>query len=398
VLFRSRLPSGSPEHKRWLDARLVPVALLAASAALLIAAAGASANPSIREKRAQAAAVLAQVRQLDEQVGDAAERWNGANYRLGEIQLQLDTTRRYLRFARKQVKISQARISARVRQLYIEGEPASPVEVILGARSLHEILDLLDANSRLAAQDQRIAIRVETHRKTVAGRARQLTVAQAEQAEVVRQRAAERAAIEARLAERERLLASVQDEVRRLEAEERRRQQEARRRALAELARQRRAAEAAALARQQTAANASEQSVLEPLSTPTPIAPALPPDASKSAQVVAIAMQYLGIPYRWGAASPSDGFDCSGLTMYVFAQVGVTLPHYAAAQYGLGVPVSQDDLQPGDLVFFRGLGHMGMYIGGGNFIHAPHTGDVVKISSLSESYYVATWVGARRVL
>jgi cell wall-associated NlpC family hydrolase len=109
-------------------------------------------------------------------------------------------------------------------------------------------------------------------------------------------------------------------------------------------------------------------------------------------------MQYLGIPYKWGAASPSAGFDCSGLTMYVFNQVGVSLPHYAAAQYGLGVAVSKDQLQPGDLVFFRGLGHMGMYIGGGNMIHAPRTGDVVKISSIYESYYVANWVGARRVL
>ena len=109
-------------------------------------------------------------------------------------------------------------------------------------------------------------------------------------------------------------------------------------------------------------------------------------------------MQYLGVPYVWGGASPSGGFDCSGLTMFVFAQVGVSLPHYAAAQYGLGVAVSKDQLQPGDLVFFDGLGHMGMYIGGGNFIHAPHTGDVVKISSLSEPNYVANWVGARRVL
>jgi cell wall-associated NlpC family hydrolase len=129
------------------------------------------------------------------------------------------------------------------------------------------------------------------------------------------------------------------------------------------------------------------------------VIPAAPPaDAGKGAQVVSIAMQYLGIPYKWGAASPSAGFDCSGLTMYVFNQVGVSLPHYAAAQYGLGVAVSKDQLQPGDLVFFRGLGHMGMYIGGGNMIHAPRTGDVVKISSIYESYYVANWVGARRVL
>jgi len=114
--------------------------------------------------------------------------------------------------------------------------------------------------------------------------------------------------------------------------------------------------------------------------------------------VVSIAMRYLGIPYKWGGASPSSGFDCSGLTMYVFAQIGVSLPHYAAAQYGLGRAVSKSELAPGDLVFFRGLGHMGMYIGGGNFIHAPRTGDVVKISSLSEPYRVANWVGARRVL
>jgi peptidoglycan DL-endopeptidase CwlO len=110
---------------------------------------------------------------------------------------------------------------------------------------------------------------------------------------------------------------------------------------------------------------------------------------------VAIAMRYLGVPYVWGGASPS-GFDCSGLVMYVFAQVGVSLPHGSVAQYGYGVPVSRGDLQPGDLVFFYDLGHVGIYVGGGQFIHAPHTGDVVKISSLS-GYYDSVYVGARRI-
>ena len=111
----------------------------------------------------------------------------------------------------------------------------------------------------------------------------------------------------------------------------------------------------------------------------------------------AIAMQYLGVPYVWGGMSPS-GFDCSGLVAYAYAQIGVSLPHHAASQYGYGAPVSRDALQPADLVFFNGLGHMGMYIGGGQFIHAPHTGDVVKISSLYDSWYASTWVGARRIL
>ena len=119
------------------------------------------------------------------------------------------------------------------------------------------------------------------------------------------------------------------------------------------------------------------------------------PDA-RYGGVVGIAMQFLGVPYVWGGASPS-GFDCSGLIMYSFAQMGVSLPHHAASQYGMGVPVSRDQLQAGDLVFFNGLGHAGIYIGGGQFIHAPHSGDVVKISSLSDSWYAATWVGARRI-
>jgi peptidoglycan DL-endopeptidase CwlO len=106
-------------------------------------------------------------------------------------------------------------------------------------------------------------------------------------------------------------------------------------------------------------------------------------------------MQYLGTPYVWGGASPS-GFDCSGFVMYVYAQVGVSLPHSSYGQYGAGSPVSRDQLQAGDLVFFNGLGHVGIYVGGGSFIHAPHTGDVVKISSMT-GWYASTYVGARRI-
>jgi cell wall-associated NlpC family hydrolase len=111
--------------------------------------------------------------------------------------------------------------------------------------------------------------------------------------------------------------------------------------------------------------------------------------------VVGIAMRYLGVPYVWGGSTPR-GFDCSGLVSYVFAQIGVSLPHSSYSQFGMGTAVSISQLQPGDLVFFTGASHVGIYIGGGQFIHAPHTGDVVKISSLS-GYYSSNFAGGRRI-
>ena len=387
---------------------VLPILALLGVLVSLFGAAGATANPSIDEKRAQAQAILEQVQQLDGEVGDAAERWNGANYKLGQIGAELDTTRKDLVRAKAGVKTSQARAGARLRELYVNGESAGAIEVLLGAKSLQEIMDGLDLTSRVTQQDGRIVRELKTYREQVDKRKAELVTARAQQAEVVQQRAAEKQVIEAKLTERKQLLSSVQAEVQRLVAEEQARQAELRRQAQARLAQQQ---AAAAAARQQAAEQARLSSqpatsevpatAIDPVATPAadPVISVAPPaDASKGAQVVAIAMQYLGIPYRWGAASPSAGFDCSGLTMYVFNQVGVSLPHYAAAQYGLGVAVSKDQLQAGDLVFFRGLGHMGMYIGGGNMIHAPRTGDVVKISSIYESYYVANWVGARRVL
>jgi cell wall-associated NlpC family hydrolase len=82
--------------------------------------------------------------------------------------------------------------------------------------------------------------------------------------------------------------------------------------------------------------------------------------------------------------------------MYVYAQLGVSLPHYSGDQWTVGTPVTRDQLEPGDLVFFDGLGHEGIYIGNNEFVHAPHTGDVVKISSIT-GWYEATYMGARRV-
>ena len=123
-------------------------------------------------------------------------------------------------------------------------------------------------------------------------------------------------------------------------------------------------------------------------------------NATTGEQAVAIALRYLGVPYLWGGDDPVTGFDCSGLAMYVYAQLGIHLMHYTGAQWYEGVHVPPSMLEPGDLVFFEpsadGPQHEGIYIGGGRFIQAPHTGDVVKVSSLLDSGYMFSYVGAVR--
>ncbi|MGI8333867.1 C40 family peptidase [Actinomadura scrupuli] len=128
--------------------------------------------------------------------------------------------------------------------------------------------------------------------------------------------------------------------------------------------------------------------------------------SAKAMGAVRAALARLGTPYSWGGGGPNGptygvaqgsnikGFDCSGLTLYAYAQVGISLPHYTGSQYNSGVHVTRAQLRPGDLVFFYSdLHHMGMYIGNGNMVHAPQTGDVVKISPLSGHQ----WAGAVRV-
>ncbi|MEP6640541.1 MAG: C40 family peptidase [Gaiellales bacterium] len=114
------------------------------------------------------------------------------------------------------------------------------------------------------------------------------------------------------------------------------------------------------------------------------------------ALAVADAMQLRGAPYVWGGSGP-DAFDCSGFTAYVYAKLGITLAHSTYAQWDAGTHIPQRDLQPGDLVFFDGLGHVGIYIGGGRFIHAPHTGTAVSVNRLSGSWYGAEYDGAVRL-
>ena len=347
------------------------ILLLFALAALPLAGPAAPVPP-IESKEAEAESVLAQIQDLDANLGLVIDSFNAAQVELDQIKAAQRLNQRRLEIARSNLGSAQTSLETRLVELYQNGSP-DLVEIILGSSSLDEILDGIETAGRVSDQDAQILSEVRSFRDEIKLREAELEKAARRQEQVVAERAARREQIESALAERQQLLASIKDQIAQLKAEE--------------AARQRRleAQAEARLAAQQSASAA-----------PSPEAPTGAPP-SRYGGVVGVAMQYLGTPYQWGGSSPSTGFDCSGFVMYVFSRVGVSLPRVVSAQYTVGVPVSRSELQAGDIVFFNSLGHNGIYIGGGQFIHSPHTGDVVKISSLS-GYYTDNWVGARRVL
>jgi peptidoglycan DL-endopeptidase CwlO len=360
------------------QARMIFFALAAA----LVAAAPTHAEPgSISSKQSEAQSVMSQIQGLDANLERAVDSYNLANEKLAGIESDLKENKLELRLARKNLRHAQKMLNAHLIALYTSGNQDAGLEVLLGATSMDDLISRLDTMNRVSDQSTDVLRQVKVFRAKVKHERERLQTAQVQQAHLVAQRQAEKASIEGQLASRRQLLSSIKSEITQMQAAERARQ--------AELAAQARARLAS---NGTTVLNASAGAVT---ATPTTPAPVYAPPPGKYGGVVGVAMQYLGTPYVYGGASPS-GFDCSGFVMYVFAQIGVSLPHNAAAQYGYGMPVSQGQLQAGDLVFFNGLGHVGIYIGGGQFIHSPHTGDVVKISSLS-GWYSSTYVGARRL-
>ena len=305
------------------------------------------------------------------------ESYNLANVRLRKIEGDLQENRQQLTVARKNLKVAQGSLSDRLVNAYTSSQDNSTLAVLLGSSSLEDLLNKIETINSTSRQDANIVEQVSSFKAAVQRHRVELREAQDAQQRIVAEKAAQQQRIESQLASRRQLLSSIKGEIQRIRAAE---------------AAQQRQLQAAAQARLPVQGSTTPAGVGVSAGTPEGSTVA-PPNVHGG--VVGIAMRYLGVPYVWGGSTPR-GFDCSGFVAYVFAQIGVSLPHSSYAMFGMGTPVSISQLQPGDLVFFSGAGHMGIYIVGGQFIHAPHTGDVVKISSLS-GYYSSAFAGGRRL-
>jgi len=305
----------------------------------------ASATPT-SEKQAEAAKVKEQVEALDAQVEIASDDYGEANAAYQAVSKKVaDAEARLVTLTAQQEEL-QLHLGTRVEGMYRSG-PLGALELLFGATTFEEFAATWDLLMQMNEMDATSVAELKATRAEISATKVELV---AQQAEAEKQRAImadRKASIEKQLAERERALAGLEAEVRALQAAE-----EARR---------------------------VKTSPVGDYGTPT--------NAPRS-EVVSIAKSKLGAPYVWGAAGP-DTFDCSGFTMWVYARVGVSLPHSSRAQINVGQRVSRANLAPGDLVFFGTsvIHHVGIYVGGGMYIHAPHTGDVVKISSINRSDY-----------
>lgn len=325
---------------------------------MIIASTPAYAAP-VNEKKQQAVAVKGQIDRLDKQAEIASERYNEARGRYQSLTVKVGNARTKLTKLRARIGTLQDHLRTRAGSMYRSGRLGF-LEVLLGAKSFDEFTSKWDVLSDMNEDEANAVRELKQIREEVTRTERELTKAQAEAKKQKDLMASNESRVRARLADRKRLLKGLESEIAALEAAERQRADEAARAARVRWV------------RSNTPSSDSDYG------TPT--------NAPRSS-VVSIAMRYLGRPYQWAADGPNS-FDCSGFTMYVYRQVGVSLPHSSRAQIGSGQRVSRSNLQPGDLVFFGSpIHHVGIYIGGGQYIHAPRTGDVVKISPLNRRDY-----------
>ena len=293
------------------------------------------------------------VERLQENLEDAVERYNYACSKLEQTRGELEENKGEITQAEAELAANKTRLNGRVRAMYMARHNEF-LDVVVSAGSFDEFLVGIDLVKKVSRKDAELVRGVKEAKARLEGARQAIQDRESEQAAARREMANSKAAVESDLSGAKGKLANVEEEVRQAMA--------------------RRAAEASAVS-----SSGSRRSY----PTPDPVARRSAPPGTPHGGVVDVAYAQLGKPYVWGAEGPNS-FDCSGLTMYCYrVGAGIGISHSSYAQAYCGTPVSVSELAPGDILGFRGWGHVGLYIGGGEFIHAPQSGDVVRVASLA---------------
>lgn len=336
-------------------------------------------RPLYEKAEAEVQKIQSEIEKLDNKIGDMQYKIQSANKKIDETNENITKSQLELDKAEADMKAEKDIFSKRARSLYMNGTD-SYLEIIFNSKGLHDFISRIETLRAISNHDKKIVTEIKQKQVEISDRKNKL---EQEKKETL----ALKAQIEADLKEVEKSK-SVQDGL--IKEAQAKRDQYANtisgfRERIEESERQINSAKNNIERIRQEAAAASSSSNTPSRGNSSGGSSIKVPSSGMGNAAVAIASRYLGTPYLWGGTSPG-GFDCSGLVQYAYAQLGVSLPRTTYTQVNCGTAVSRNQLEPGDLVFFGSAGsphHVGMYVGDGCYIHAPQTGDVVKVSSLS---------------
>ncbi len=337
--------------------RLALVAALGVLVVLLIVTAAAPASP-ISERKARLRAVQSRLDDVSMQSEVAVEKYNQASSQLETVQTKIDENKRQLEVAVRNLQTANDQLTIRAENIY-KARDVGIVDVLFQADSFDDLIIQLDLMERIGNSDVDTVHAIAAYKRDVKDRRIRLKADEKAAAGLLADREQHKNELLALQADLQDLTGQIKKQIKKLKYQ----------------------------------AKVRAQLALTGYSGPIP--PPVDPNSPGHPEIVTIAQRYFGIPYVWGGASPGGGFDCSGLTMYCYAQIGINMYHGATVQQQQSTPVALSDMRPGDLVFFGNASfsfHVAIYAGGGTVIEAPHTGDVVRYGPLEGR---SAWIGGR---
>jgi peptidoglycan DL-endopeptidase CwlO len=386
----------SSPFSRVLDHPMRITATVIAGLALTLSAVlpGSAGADALSDAKARAAQISGQLNQLNTRLEILDEQYNQAKINLAQANANIATAQHQLDQTNQQLGQDSAQLRSYAVQAYVEGDDAPSLEAVLTSEgsSATERKGYLEA---AAGNRQDLIDKLSATRQQANAQLGQLNAARDSAAKLTDQLASSTQQERATLAQQNALHAQVTGQIATLVAQQQAAQAaaEAKAAAAAKSAAQAAAAKSAAPTVTKTTPHTSGGTTSPPPGSNTFV----PPPGGGAGAAVAAAESQIGVPYVWAGATPGRAFDCSGLTMWAWSQGGVSLPHSAQGQYDMSTHISQGQLQPGDLVFFGSstgsIGHVGIYVGGGTMVHAPHSGATVSYESIGYWAGEGMWFG-----